>query len=179
VYRLVIFTLDSHTFLIATNRWDLSTYQIVLLYAYRWPIELIFRFLKHSLPGLQWLTTAPQGITSQFYALLITALLHLKLKQDCLLAAEAAPATTPPPLAGAAGPTTEAALQQQQPERTNRPARARDRVTVQSGAASLMLAVGHKLRRYWKIGIHWLTTLRAHLARPFTPQVRQALNAHA
>jgi hypothetical protein len=181
-YRLVIFALGGHTFRIATNRWDLSTYQIVLLYAYRWPIELIFRFLKHSLNGLQWLTTAPQGIASQFHALLITALLHLKLKQDCLLAAEreaAATTTCPTPPAGPACPTTEEALQQRQAELPRPLARSSDRVTAQAEAASFMVAVGHKLRRYWKVGIHWLTTLRAHLARPFTLQVRQALNAHA
>jgi hypothetical protein len=180
VYRLVIFTLGDHNFLIVTNRWDLSTYQIVLLYAYRWQIELIFRFLKHSLPGLQWLTTAPQGIESQFYALLITALLHLQLKQDCLLtAAQETPAGATPPPDRPAGSTTVEVLQQQQAELINSPARARDRVTAQAEAASFMVAVGHKLRRYWKVGIHWLITLRAHLARPFTLEVRQALNAHA
>jgi len=178
-YRLVIFTLGSSDLLIVTNRWDLSTYQIVLLYAYRWQIELIFRFLKHSLNGLQLITTAPQGIHSQFYALLITALLHLKLKQDCLRAEESAAASTTTPLDDPAGPTTEQALQQLLGEATSRPARVSNRVTAQPGAASFMVAVSRKLLCYWKVGIHWIITLRAYLARPFTRHVRRALNSHA
>jgi hypothetical protein len=35
------------------------------------------------------------------------------------------------------------------------------------------------LSRYWKIGIHWLITLRANLARPFTLHIRRALNSCA
>jgi hypothetical protein len=176
-YRLVIFTLGQIDFFIVTNRWDLTTYQIILLYAYRWQIELIFRFLKHSLNGLQLITTVPQGIESQFYALLITALLHLRFKQDCLLA-ESAPQANP----GAGmcnSPTTEQAFQQLQTQHAVKPASQANRVTAAPGAASFMAAVGRKLRRYWKIGIHWLITLRAHLAQPFTLRVRQALNSCA
>jgi len=177
-YRLVIFTLGEHRFLLVTNRWDLSTYQIVLLYAYRWQIELVFRFLKHALNGLQLITKSPQGIDSQFYALLITALLHLKFKQDCLLAEEAETAGVNQ-RDGAERRTTEEVLHQLATAAGQLPECASDRVTAQPRAASFMVAVGRKLKRYWKIGIHWLTTLRAHLARPFTLHVRRALNSHA
>lgn len=177
VYRVVIFTIGETEFFILTNRRDLTTYQIILLYAYRWQIELIFRFLKHALNGLQLITTVPQGIESQFYALLITALLHLRFKQDCLLAEEA---DLGQPSAGESiCSTTEQTLQRLQAEQSVKPASQAKRVTATPGAASFMAAVGRKLKRYWKIGIHWLITLRLNLARPFTLHIRRALNSCA
>ena len=45
-YRLITFEGRNTPFLILTNRTDLTTFQIILLDAYRWQIELLFRFLK-------------------------------------------------------------------------------------------------------------------------------------
>ena len=45
IYRLVIFWVGKEQYLILTNRLDLTTFQIILLYAYRWQVELIWRFL--------------------------------------------------------------------------------------------------------------------------------------
>lgn len=177
VYRVVIFTLGETHFFILTNRWDLTTYQVILLYAYRWQIELIFRFLKHTLNGLQLITTVPQGIESQFYALLITALLHLRFKQDCLLAEQAD--LDQPSDGDNHCLTTEQAFQRLQSEQSVKPVSQPNRVTATLGAAAFMAAVGRKLKRYWKIGIHWLITLRLNLARPFTLHVRRALNSCA
>jgi len=176
-YRLVIFTLGQTDFFIVTNRWDLTTYQVILLYAYRWQIELVFRFLKHSLNGLRLITTVPQGIESQFYALLITALLHLRFKQGCLLAEQAELDVPDDDVCSTA--STQQAFQQLQILQVVKPAVQINRVTAQPGAATFMAAVGRKLRRYWKIGIHWLITLRANLARPFTLHIRRALNSCA
>jgi len=47
-------------------------------------IELIFRYLKHTMHGVHMITQHPIGIQNLFYALLLTALLHLHLKQRCL-----------------------------------------------------------------------------------------------
>jgi hypothetical protein len=176
-YRLVIFTLGKTDFFIVTNRWDLTTYQIILLYAYRWQIELVFRYLKHSLNGLRLITTVPQGIESQFYALLITALLHLCFKQDCLLAEQAELGI--PDDETCSSVTTEQTFQQLQALQVVKPAAQIDRITAEPDAATFMAAVGRKLRRYWKVGIHWLITLRANLARPFTIHVRRVLNSCA
>jgi len=48
----VTFTLYQEVFYILTNRKDLTTYQIIMLYSYRWQIELIFRFLNRTLNGI-------------------------------------------------------------------------------------------------------------------------------
>lgn len=152
IYRLVTFTVGREKYLILTNRLELTTFQVILLYAYRWQVELLFRFLKRTLTGLHLLSTSKEGVTIQFYLLLCTALLQLRLKQACVAAVEApeSPATCSP-----ADSATIAGLMVQ-PE------------MLRSARSQTFLAtVGSKLHRYWKISIHWLITLRNLLARPF------------
>jgi hypothetical protein len=45
LYRLVRVVICQETYFLLTNRQDLTTFQIILLYAYRWQVELLFRFL--------------------------------------------------------------------------------------------------------------------------------------
>lgn len=81
VYRIVRFrVLESH-FILCTNRMDLTTLQVILLYAYRWQIELIFKFLKRTLNGLHLFAQNENCAPIHFYLLLITAILQLRLKQ--------------------------------------------------------------------------------------------------
>ncbi len=151
IYRLVCFWIGQEQFLIMTNRWDLTTFQIILIYAYRWQVELMFRFLKRTLNALHLLSTSQDGVTIQFYVLLIAALLQLHLKQACV---EACPQTQleiePPP---ADSLTADALI-------------AEKSVTVAQGRFFLA-TVGDKLHCYWKISVHWLQTLRNLLAQPF------------
>jgi hypothetical protein len=152
IYRLVSFTVGSEKYLILTNRLELTTFQVILLYAYRWQVELLFRFLKRTLTGLHLLSTSKEGVTIQFYLLLCTALLQLRLKQDCVAAVEA---PEPPANCSPADSDTIAGLMIQ-PE------------NLRSARGQTFLAtVGAKLHRYRKISIHWLITLRNLLARPF------------
>lgn len=90
IYRLVCFHVGEERYSILTNRFDLTTFQVILLYAYRWQVELIFRFLKRSMNGLHLISQSQEGVTIQFYALLTTALLELRLKQQCVDIHEAA-----------------------------------------------------------------------------------------
>ncbi|HID62469.1 MAG TPA: IS4 family transposase [Anaerolineae bacterium] len=152
IYRPVTFCVGSERYLILTDRLDLTTFQVILLYAYRWQVEPIFRFLKRTMNGLHLISTSEQGVTIQFYALLIAALLQLCLKQRCVDAYEgtfrhpANPAVETSPLPGL----------MVEPEK------------LASARGSTFLAtVGEKLHRYWKISIHWLVTLRNLLAQPF------------
>jgi hypothetical protein len=163
IYRLVSFYVGQEWYLILTNRLDLTTFQVILLYAYRWQVELIFRFLKRSLNGLHLLSHSKEGVTIHFYALLITALLELRLKQQCvdcceaLSTADSSPLTEsdPPAIAGLMiGP---------------------ERLTGARGN-TFLATVGEKLHRYWKISKHWLVTLRNYLARPFGYHVVMALS---
>jgi hypothetical protein len=51
IYRLVSFQVGQEGYLILSNRLDLTTFQVILLYAYRWQVELIFRFDPERLAG--------------------------------------------------------------------------------------------------------------------------------
>lgn len=81
--RIVRFEVWGNAFVIATNRLDLTTFQIILLYAYRWQIELFFKYLKRTLKGCHLLNNTENGVQIQFYLLLTLALLELHLKQTC------------------------------------------------------------------------------------------------
>jgi len=137
-YRLVCFVFEGTVYRLLTNRWDLSTFEVMLLYSYRWQVELFFRYFKRTLNGLHLLSTSRSGVTIEFYALLITILLQLHLKQRCVSAYEVISESAVP----------------------------FDVEELLEGSRSTFLAtVGQKLQRWWKISVHWLVHLRNYLAR--------------
>ena len=165
IYRLVSFRVGRERYLILTNRLELTTFQVILLYAYRWQVELIFRFLKRSLNGLHLLSYSQRGVTVHFYALLVTALLELRLKQKCVTICESMQTTSV-----SSEPTD------------NTPAIAGLMIDPEqlSGArgSTFLATVGGKLKRYWKISKDWLTALRNFLPQPFTYRVVFALGRY-
>ena len=81
-WRVVRFFIGQSEFILFTNRWELSTWQIIVIYAYRWQIELYFLFVKRTLNnGLHLLTHSKNGLEIQFYLMLVSALLLLHFKQ--------------------------------------------------------------------------------------------------
>ena len=82
-YRIVKFVALGEKYVLITNRLDLTTYHVIMLYAYRWQIELFFRFLKRTLKGIHLLSHDPNGIQVQFYLYMIAHLLLLAFKQEC------------------------------------------------------------------------------------------------
>lgn len=162
IYRLISFFVGQERYLILTNRLDATTFQVILLYAYRWQVELIFRFLKRSLNGLHLLSHSKEGVTIHFYALLITALLELRLKQQCIDCYEALASATAS-LSSETDPPVIVGLMID----PGRLAGARGN--------TFLATVGEKLHRYWKISKHWLVTLRNCLAQPFDYYVVTAL----
>jgi len=72
-------------FTLITDRFDLQTSEIIMLYAYRWQVELIFRFLKRTLHGLHFLCHHPAGLESQFTLYMMAYLLLLHFKQIAIL----------------------------------------------------------------------------------------------
>ncbi len=142
LYRLVCFVFEGTSYRLLTNRWDLTTFEVMLLYSYRWQVELFFRYFKRTLGGLHLLSSSKTGVTIQFYALLMTALLQLHLKQRCVAACEMA-------------------SEQGTPGRLEV-----DVEELIEGSGSTFLAtVGQKLQRWWKISVHWLVHLRNYLGR--------------
>jgi IS4 transposase len=79
IYRLVTFVALGETYFIATNRFDLKTYEVIMLYAYRWQVELFFRCLKRSFNALHLWSHDPNGIEVHFHSYLIAYLTAVRL----------------------------------------------------------------------------------------------------
>jgi len=99
---------------------------------------------------------------------LLTAILHLYFKQDCLRD-------------GGYRPPTDQELAQDLPDDADAVSTSTDvaRPTHQPLIARFMDAANQKLALFWKLPKHWLATLADYLHRPFTPQVVQILNQRA
>jgi DDE family transposase len=168
VFRLIEFTLGPTSYKLITNRTDLTTFQVMLLYAYRWQIELIFRFFKHTMDGRNVISLYPWGIENYFAGMFLTAILHLYFKQDCLQD-------------GGYRPPTDQELAQDLPSDDETVSTSSDvaRPTHQPLIARFMDAANQKLALFWKVPKHWLATLADYLHRPFTPQIVQILNQRA
>jgi Transposase DDE domain len=162
-YCLVRFQVGTVQFYLLTDRTDLTTFQIIMLYAYRWQVELTFRFLKRTMHGIHLINNSEQGVSIQFYVILIVALLQLKLKQYTLLQHEQENQDTD---------TGDDADANQEPDAD---ATAENSTTQAETASGKPIShpyqffdmIGEKLKKYWKIGIHWLTALRTILDHPF------------
>jgi Transposase DDE domain len=81
--RLIRFEVAASKFRLLTNRRDLTTLQVIILYAYRWQIELFFKYVKRTLNRLHLFNHSENGVEIQFYLLMTLAILVLKFKQEC------------------------------------------------------------------------------------------------
>jgi hypothetical protein len=151
LYRLVRLVICQETDFLLTNRQDLTTFQIILLYAYRWQVELLFRLLKRTLSGIHLIRHDQRGVTIQFYALLITALLELHLKQLVLDQYESQ--------------AQQDGFKPSHPHTPTAPPKTPPRGRIEG--VEFVTWLNQKLQKYWKIGIHWLTALRDLLVCPF------------
>lgn len=158
-YRIVKFTSLGESYVLTTNRYDLSTYQIIMLYAYRWQIELYFRFLKRTLNGIHLWCREPRGIEIQFYVYMIAHLLVLKFKQECQSLEKAGTEELPEKENETASPATSL-------DKTN------DGRFYVCGLVSIL---GEKLKKTWKISIHWLIALKNVLTRKMNSDVMMIL----
>jgi hypothetical protein len=166
VFRLVEFTIGPTTYKLITTRSDLTTFQVMLLYAYRWQIELIFRFFKHTIDGQNVISIYPWGIENYFAGMFLTAILHLYFKQDCLRDG------------GYLAPT-DPELAQQLLDDAMPASMDAARPTKQPIIARFMGVANEKLALFWKLPRHWLSTLAEYLHRPFTPEVIRMFNQRA
>lgn len=66
---------QGETLLIATDRFDLETDVIALIFKHRWMIEIFFRFFKHVLGCRHLLSHCQNGIELQTYAAIIACML--------------------------------------------------------------------------------------------------------
>ena len=133
-YRLITFTVLQSQFMICTNRFKLTTMQIIMLYAYRWQVELMFKFIKRTLNGIHLFNHSENGVAIHFYLFMIVALLKLRIKQTCQRKAQ------------------QLLEQKRQLEDLNDYYGTRPEEWIASTAADFY--------QHWKIGIHWLCHLR-------------------
>jgi len=197
-YRLVCFRVGKEIFHLLTDRIELTTMQIIILYAYRWQIELIFRFLKRTMNGIHLIKNIENGVTIQFYVMLIVALLQLKLKQDVLIQNEQNQKQSTGtikkeqsleekksvfhPDSNTKSNSNDERLQDSQTNHPSVSPHHKDKPTIQSEKAiyhpyQFFEMIGGKLKKYWKIGIHWLTALRNILHFPFDSRAIEILNS--
>ena len=66
---------DTHELLLVTDRLDLPAELIVLLYKYRWHVELFFKWLKCVMGCRHLVAESEDGVKMQVYAALIAGLL--------------------------------------------------------------------------------------------------------
>jgi hypothetical protein len=165
-FRLVECTVGTTTYRLMTNRTDITSFQVIVLYAYRWQIELIFRFFKHTLKGVEVITQSKKGMDTFFAAMFLTAILHLYFKIDCLAQDGHLPPITPDVL---------------HDPQDNRAQISTDltRPTTHLAIAVLMARINDKLALFWKIPKHWLSTVSDYLSHLFTPLVREIFNKRA
>ena len=148
VYRLITFVVDSETYFIMTNRFDLKTHDVIMLYAYRWQVELLFRCLKRTFGALHLWAHNPRGIEIHFYIYLIAYVLLLHFKQNCERQKKAA--------------LTEENAQKNKADSLYRPQQP-SRIPAVCGRVSIL---NNNLRNCWKLGIHWLTTVKNLMFKP-------------
>lgn len=157
-YRLITFEALGETYRIATNRLDLKTHEIIMLYAYRWQVELFFRCIKRCFNGLHLWTHNEKGIEIQFYLYMMVYLLLLNFKQrshDKQHELE----------------KTEIIIVEKQVVKKTVNAVTR---TPECGIVTLL---GNKLKGVWKIGIHWLKAVKNKLTSPWDIETIKLLNS--
>jgi len=169
-YRLVSFMAMGDAFSFITDRLNLRTSEVIMFYAYRWQVELVFRFLKRTMHSLHLMCHHPSGLEIQFTLYMIAYLLLLHFKQAC-------------------APIEEEL--ERADEEINRIARSYDGKLDEAKFASsapaaqasmfyvcgLVSLLGKRVRQYWKMGIHWLTTVRNLLLEPFTPDIKRLIGS--
>ncbi len=156
VYRVVKFKAMGESYMLITNRFDLTTYEIIMLYAYRWQIELFFRSLKRTFKGIHLMNHSSEGIEIQFYLYLIAYLLQISFKQECEAIHE---------------------LYDYFESCDRAPEDLTDRVSRETKfpqrpyVCGLVTKLGKDLQRYWKIGLHWMTSIKNLLGTPFSVDI--------
>ena len=157
VHRLVSFTALGEVYLILTNRFDLRTHEIIMLYAYRWQIELFFRCIKRTFNAIHLWAHERNGVEIQFYLYLIVYLLLLSFKQECALQDQSSGNNT------STDEETCTCIQIDASESRTPP------------ACGIVTLLGGRLHRFWKIGIHWLIRVKNSLLMAFNRDTREIL----
>ena len=159
-YRLLCFYVLGEWYRITTNRLDLKTSEIIILYAYRWQVELFFRCIKRTLDALHLWSHEPNGVKIQFYIYLIVYVLLIYFKQTLVKEKES----------------------QKEAQRVLKDSSSKQEDHLRKTGSSrlpveysLVSFLGSKLKKLWKISIHWLTCIKNLLLHPMTDEHRDII----
>ena len=155
VYRLVLFRVAQSEFRICTNRFDLTTLQIIMLYAYRWQIELLFKFIKRVVNGIHLFNHSQNGVNIQFCLLMTISVLYLNIRQFCKINASCSKANFE--------------KQKKTDEQKNK---IEDFNTYQGAKPDVWInSINKAFESLWKISSYWVENLKELITKPFDDQV--------
>lgn len=147
IFRLVRFRVLKTHFIICTNRTDLTTLQIIVIYAYRWQVELFFKFLKRSINCIHLFSNSQNGAKVYIHLMLCFVLLQINLKQKCHKIRTNSLICPSASTLGIEGTAPDHAI-----------------------AADWVYEMGLKFNTLFKISINWLTYLKNSIAQIFDYQ---------
>jgi len=147
--RLITFEVAGSYFRLITNRFDLTTSEVIIIYAYRWQIELFFKFIKRTMNGIHLFNHSRNGTEIQFYVLLLVAVLMLKLKQEC---------------------------QKLEKEAEKPEVESKKSATDRQSPSEWIKDIAKIFYKSWKISKNWLVVIRNSLAQTVDYQLVKLLN---
>ena len=160
VYRLVMFKVLDSEFRICTNRLDLSTLEIIMLYAYRWQIELLFKFIKRVLNGIHLFNHSQNGANIQFCLLMIMSVLYLNLRQFCKIN----------------GSCSKANVKNQANSTFEQSTNINDFNTYSGNMPDIWInSINKAFESLWKISSYWIENLKEVISKPFDYEVINVL----
>jgi len=151
-YRIVKFSAMGELYVLITNRFDLTAYEVIMLYAYRRQIELYFRFIKRTLKCLHLMTHDSNGIQIQFYLYMIASILLLLFKQECEIINDRCKTVD-------------------KNKNMNTLHNCMKSNTGKPYVRGLVSMLGKGLQKYWKTGLHWLKVLKNSLLKKFDTDI--------
>ena len=153
LYRLITFVVNDEIYFIMTNRFDLKTHEIIMLYAYRWQVELLFRCIKRTFGALHLWSHEPKGVEIHFYIYLIAYVLLLNFKQTCEKQKE------------------ELNFYDNDLKNNDAPQSKQHEQSRTPPACGMVSILNNNIKNYWKLGIHWLTAVKNLAGNLFTKEV--------
>jgi len=156
VYRLVMFKVLESEFKICTNRLDLSTLEIIMLYAYRWQIELLFKFIKRVLNGIHLFNHSQNGANIQFCLLMTMSVLYLNLRQFCKIN----------------GSCSKSNVKNQEISEFKQSSNINDFNTYSGHCPDIWInSINKAFESLWKISSYWIENLKEVITKPFDYQI--------
>jgi len=155
VYRLVMFKVLDSEFRICTNRLDLTTLEIIMLYAYRWQIELLFKFIKRVLNGIHLFNHSQNGANIQFCLLMTISVLYLNLRQFCKINHSCAKAN----------------VKKLESLDFGQPSKIEDFNTYSGHLPDIWInSINKAFEALWKISSYWIENIKELVTKPFDYQ---------